>query len=749
MYLTSAFVLMSTLSFLVTKSHWSDFLQSMNFILLLNCMGASFVEQEKRRGGFLYISFIFTLILSLNFVHFIYNGSIAGMAGNQNWFAALISACLPFSLYLIYQILTVKFSKLLAALVASLVVLPTYFYCIYHAEPRATYAALILVFIILVAKYVDTKKFLISFTALLLVGIIALAMNPKKVDHQIKKFKTGDVRLPLWEGCADMIGDSVFFGVGQNNFGTTFAAYDTVEHKKHFHHPDEVTHPHNEFLLIAIENGAPAALAFLLLCLLILKQGGSSRDPMDIIFFIGFFILIVQGFVDKALYMPPTSMMVAVCAAFNWRSFMMYKRCDGCFKHKKYLRLAGFFVALLISWQSFIELSSAMNWRESQIIFKQKYKERYVEGEERLKKAIQLEPRKLVYSYGLMKAYLSPLNKPKEGLELAQEIYKKSPHYIQINRNLGHLYLLNNDLIGAEKYYTQNLSLHPWSVVGYLDLANIKTRLGKSQDALKCLDLMEQVYKDKFTLDLFSKSKNLEDERKKWLSHTSLKNWYSHSQNLISRVAYKRSKDLFFNKLKEYENLSYYYDTNFNTFDVQFWNDMRLLNDLIQGIDEADKILSMISKTIQIEPKGDFLYPGEVLRKKSSEPLSYACLMIAALRQRGISSAMILKGNQLSGLIIHTKGKNWFCGVGKSKLIEFNSELYKDSSLYAFVYPQEVALRNHLLSNALNADGKFFQMAVWPIMEIQKFNLETGYKIKDVLPLPFKKMSDALTKMMN
>ena len=131
-YLIGGFVLFSTASFLITKSHWSDFLQSLNFILMMNCLGASFVEREKRRGGFLFACLIFSLILLVNFIHFIINKSIAGMAGNQNWFAALISACLPFTLFAVYYLINKKLSKSLAAIISSIIILPAYFYCIYH-----------------------------------------------------------------------------------------------------------------------------------------------------------------------------------------------------------------------------------------------------------------------------------------------------------------------------------------------------------------------------------------------------------------------------------------------------------------------------------------------------------------------------------------------------------------------------------------------------------------------------------------
>ena len=109
-------------------------------------------------------------------------------------------------------------------------------------------------------------------TLVLITAISWGFLNSKKLDNQVNKFQAGDIRLVLWDGCVDMIKDNLFFGVGQKRFGEKFAPYDTIEHKKHHHHPDEVTHPHNQFLLIATENGAPAALIFLIICLLVIKE---------------------------------------------------------------------------------------------------------------------------------------------------------------------------------------------------------------------------------------------------------------------------------------------------------------------------------------------------------------------------------------------------------------------------------------------------------------------------------------------
>ena len=748
-YLIGGFVLLSTASFLITKSHWSDFLQSLNFVLVMNCVGAAFVEKEKRRGGFLFASLIFSLVLLLNFIHFIINKSIAGMAGNQNWFAALISACLPFALYGVYKLLASKTSKNTAIIISSIIILPAYFYCIYNAQPRATYAALVLVMLILLAKYLNKKSF---YPALALVIITAISwgfLNSTNVNHQVKKFQAGDIRLVLWNGCAAMIKDNFFFGVGQKRFGEKFSPYDTIEHKKHHHHPDEVTHPHNQFLLIATENGAPAALAFLCICLLILKQGGLSRDPMEVIFFMAFFILIVQGFVDKALHMPPTSLMAPLCAAFIWSHFMAYKRCDGCFKHKKYLRVIAALFSVLIIWQSLIELRTALLWRESKIIFKQAKKESYKVGEANLIKAHELEPRKILYQYGLMKAYMSPLNELGKALKVAEKIYNYAPQYIQINRNIGHILTQANQIEKAEKFYVDNLLLHPWSVNGYLDVINAKTRLGKKKEALIFFDKLEKTYLEKFTVALLKNDKNLSDERTQWLQHSGIKDWYNHSTQIISSISFRMSKDIFYNKEKKYPNLSYYYDTSFNNFDVTFWNDMKQLNQLISKEVKPHEIIAKINKEIKLIGQGEYLNPGESLRQKSAEPLSYACLLVSALRQKKILAGLLLKANQLQGLIIYYEGKNWFCAIGRSELIPFKEDTYKECSIYGFFYPQEVALRNHLLSTLLNSDEQFFQLATWPVIEAQKFQLATGFRYTDILPLPFKKMNDQLTKMLN
>ena len=182
-------------------------------------------------------------------------------------------------------------------------ILQPFFLALKEASSRASYLALVVVLIIFLSRKLNNLGKIAILISLALIPLIAAHSFPEKFE----KFKAGDVRKDLWEGSLTMLIDNPN-GVGSNNFKRRYPPYDTPEHKRHLHHPDETTHPHNQFLLIGIENGLLALFGFGVICLFILKKGQEGNN-YDWLFLIGFTILLIQGFFDKALSMPPSSLL--------------------------------------------------------------------------------------------------------------------------------------------------------------------------------------------------------------------------------------------------------------------------------------------------------------------------------------------------------------------------------------------------------------------------------------------------------
>jgi O-antigen ligase len=108
------------------------------------------------------------------------------------------------------------------------------------------------------------KKFALLLTGGAIVLCLAVFVIEPTSWERIKeislsKDKTESTRIRLWQTSWNMIKDKPIWGIGLGNFGQLFSQY-KVEGKY-----DNYSHPHNDFLNVAVNSGLLGLLAYLYL----------------------------------------------------------------------------------------------------------------------------------------------------------------------------------------------------------------------------------------------------------------------------------------------------------------------------------------------------------------------------------------------------------------------------------------------------------------------------------------------------
>ncbi|WDE96267.1 O-antigen ligase family protein [Lentisphaera profundi] len=729
-YMTMIFVGSALLSFLLNKAHGADLLISLNFILVMNCVAAAFNNEDNRRGGLFFVSLLFSVILFINLIHYYCFNSFYGIAGNPNWFSAILCMTLPFFIYMIFSLVKNNYLKYGSLIIVCSLTLKA----LLAASSRASYLAIIIVILLFISRKLKIRNKLLILLFLFLVPLIATKLFPQKYE----KFLINDIRKELWTSSAHVIKDNLL-GVGQNNFKKAFPIYAQEGYKKHIINSDETTHPHNQFMLIAIENGLLASLALMLICLFLLNRAAKAdRDEWP--FLAAFTILLIQGFFDKALVMPPTSMAFALCAAYLWRNEVQFKVCDGCPNRKKYLVYISSLFSLLIIVMVARDLIGQIKYREGYIAFKSNKKDRFPQAKKDLEDAVKYKSRDLDFKYTLMRAYEQSLNLPNEALKESLEIDKMAPHYKRINRHLANINSQLNNKNEAELYSEKDLIDFPWDVNSLIDLINLKISLGKSSEIFPLVNNLDQIYEDRFIAYAKYYYADLKEFRSKWLNQKTFKEWYNFTDIRLRGAQYNDTQDKFFNNINKYPELASYYSYGFNKLDAEFWLEMQQINQLYSNKNRI-QIFEEFKNKYTINDELKYSSPKESLKLKSLSSISYYSLLSVILRQRDIKSSLIMKENKCEGLV--------FIDQEKLKVFDFKgirdfNTVSEKVELYSFYYPQNCALRNYMLSTTLNSDGNFYTLSVWPIIDIIEFNNLSGLRVKGVLPHPFAEMNNKL-----
>jgi tetratricopeptide (TPR) repeat protein len=231
-----------------------------------------------------------------------YGGETIGTTGNRNWLAILIVALAPWALIIFRQ----RFGSLLGLLV---VFVPSA-WILKHCESRAAWLALAVyaaAMIILRAR--GSRRFAaVFFFATLTILSVPVA----------RIVTEGDVRIPTWQAAAQMAMDEPMRGTGLGHYAVACVPYQLATGYHDSRDAADVTeHPHNEFLHLAASAGFPAAIAWLLLLIPLLRTPQTAPSWLRAAQCSGI-LLAIHGMLDKPLVQPPTDVLMLAALGLCW-----------------------------------------------------------------------------------------------------------------------------------------------------------------------------------------------------------------------------------------------------------------------------------------------------------------------------------------------------------------------------------------------------------------------------------------------
>ena len=242
------------------------------------------------------------------------NGSFDNPAG----FAASLSVCFPFTLFLLIK--KKLYWKIIGGVVALLFVL-----AIVLSQSRAGVVGVMVISGIWAVKALNpawrinrwSNRTKIVSSAVLIITIL--------VGLYFLKKDSADGRLLIWQCSGRMIADKPILGHGAGGFQREYMLYQADYFKTHptssyAMRADIVKHPFNEFVLLLVEHGLVGGLLFGLLVYLLIREYRKSQQPETFYAMLCLSGIGVFACFSYPLGYPFVRLVVVFCAATIMRS---------------------------------------------------------------------------------------------------------------------------------------------------------------------------------------------------------------------------------------------------------------------------------------------------------------------------------------------------------------------------------------------------------------------------------------------
>jgi O-antigen polymerase len=240
------------------------------------------------------------------------NFRMSGNLDNPAGFAATLSVCFPFALFLLLK--KGLYWKITGALAALLFVV-----AIILSQSRAGVIAILVISGIWVVKALNptwmwswsNRTKIVSSAALIITILVGL--------YFLKK-DSADGRLLIWQCSGQMIADKPLLGHGTGGFQREYMLYQADYFRAHpassyVMRADIVKHPFNELVLLLVEHGLLGGLLFGLLIYLLIREYKKNKQPETFYAMLCLSGIAVFACFSYPLGYPFIKLMAVFCAA--------------------------------------------------------------------------------------------------------------------------------------------------------------------------------------------------------------------------------------------------------------------------------------------------------------------------------------------------------------------------------------------------------------------------------------------------
>lgn len=663
------------------------------------------------------------------------SGTAVGMSGNRNWFASCFVVLSPWACLGLSKLLF-KFTKKrqLSIFVPILFVLAVTLFYLYKAESRGAWLALILTMLFLTLKQFSLKGKGLIILSVVLVSIIVFSLNKPYFEKAYK----ADIRGPMWLANVEMILDRPLLGVGPGNFEKSYVPYKTVEHKIRKVAALSTEHPHNEFLLYAIESGLVNAVCWLLFILWLLSGRLVNREQSFA--FLGASVLIFHSFFDKVLISPPGNLLFLL-----FLGVLLAAKLKGSFKierHKPAFFYFGFFLALCFTYplyQRVLNIVSAQALaRKGRLVERgtlsaksvEDYRKRYEEAYSLFMSANTQDPYKVKYPYFALNIAQEVLNdeeKVNESLGRVLELDSSFEHtsffagqsFLKMSSKTSDPILRQDYRNKARKFIWNEVRRHPFDFNGLNHCLESLIKAGTIDDANKLFSLQNKSIKSFYH---FSKT---DDEQLKLFWNTVLDNDKESlviAQDILSGFKGTNFFDMALPALATNDGFFIQHDHQyFHNSDLIYWRAVQAFHEKTKIATDVESLIKLFAAK-EVDRSLSFESPEVVFSESAVSPLTLASAVRYAAYMKGYLSFMVKVESlgKVHWLVAVTDGAKSFIFDSETKVV-LEANLFKtledkkklqevlgvdvgELQIYLFDYPQAFSIRNVYLSKILSSN---------------------------------------------
>ena len=573
---------------------------------------------------------------------------VVGITGNRNWMAICLLATAPWGAIAIYALCRGLRRRAWRLAITAVAISPVLL-LIHRCASRAAWVALVCYLLFVGLNRLRARVRLLVLALIVIIGGSGAIANHERIVQIVDK----DIRIPVWETAAQLAADHPVTGVGPGRFVNVYAEYlTTSSYHRRAVASETIAHPHNEFLNIAANIGIPAALAWLIAILLLLRLPRGAPAYLQIAHFSAF-VIYLHAMLDKPLVQPPSSIIALCCLG------LLYGRCalvqattagdqagPATAGHIT-IQPAGpagrwgpalFAVVVIFSLWHTIDMIR-LGWMQRGAAHHE-FAGDYDRAFDCYDAVTRIAPRRIDGWYGCGAIAIEKFIDPKRALPYLEKAHALDPNYAHINRFLGQTYGTMRQLDIAVRYFARDCELHPFDpdTVQYHFVA---------------LERNGPPYTELHTLD--RRLKGLYIERARWDRSAVTLQWCDAAKIDVAAVRLVGEQLLF-------KAPGYFVDPLFHDYappewpatavyarsgelDYAYWRDIGRMASFLADLPTDDhgtalQIARALAKTTQLQPEAPFDLPARTLESGTGSALSRAALFAFLCQGAGIPTIL-------------------------------------------------------------------------------------------------------------